>query len=123
MVDFDPAAAPPHLPALVDLDALGARAGDLARRSHAVNSERAYRSDWADFVWWCEAAGRCALPADSITVGAYLTDRSGILKVATLNRRIAAIMAAAQALPHRVSMDPLDATDQGRADFKSRPAI
>jgi hypothetical protein len=30
---------------------------------------------------------------------------------------------SAQALPHRVSMDPLDATDQGRADFKSRPAI
>jgi hypothetical protein len=52
---------------------------------------------------WCRAAGLLALPAEPTTAGAYLTDRAGSLKVATLNHRIAAITAA-----HRTGGQGLD---------------
>ena len=60
-------------------------------------------SDWADFSAWCNSAERLALPADPVTIGAYLSDRSGILKVSTLNRRLAAITAM-----HRLGGHGLD---------------
>lgn len=83
------------LPALpLDLEEIGARAAELARYSRSPATERAYRSDWTDFAGWCERAGLPALPAAATTVGAYLSDRAGSLKVATLSRRIAAITAA-----------------------------
>ena len=83
------------LPALpVDLSDLAARAAEFARRSRSAATERAYRSDWADFSGWCDRAGVSPLPAAPATVGAYLSDRAGLLKVATLNRRIAAITVA-----------------------------
>jgi len=83
------------LPALpVDLSDLAARAAEFARRSRSAATERAYRSDWADFSGWCDRAGVSPLPAAPATVGAYLSDRAGSLKVATLNRRIAAITVA-----------------------------
>ena len=83
------------LPALpVDLSDLAARAAEFARGSRSAATERAYRSDWADFSGWCDRAGVSPLPAAPATVGAYLSDRAGSLKVATLNRRIAAITVA-----------------------------
>jgi integrase len=83
------------LPALpLDLGEIGARAAELARTSRSAATERAYRSDWADFAAWCRDAGLVDLPAEATTVGAYLADRADRLKVATLNRRIAAITAA-----------------------------
>jgi site-specific recombinase XerD len=87
----------------IDLAELGARAANFARTSRSAATERAYRSDWADFSSWCERAGLPALPADPTTVGAYLSDRAGSLRVATLNRRIAAITAA-----HRIAGLGLD---------------
>jgi hypothetical protein len=82
------------LPALpLDLGQIGVRPADLARSSRSAATERAYRSDWADFAAWCGDAGLVELPAEATTVGAYLADRADRLKVATLNRRIAAITA------------------------------
>jgi hypothetical protein len=78
----------------IDLVELGTRAADFARHSRAPATERAYGSDWRDFAAWCDRAGQLALPAEPTTVGAYLTDRASPLKVATLNRRLAAITAA-----------------------------
>ena len=49
------------------------------------------------------ARGLPALPADPTTVGPYLSAHAGTLKVATLNRRIAAITAA-----HRIAGLGLD---------------
>jgi len=83
------------LPALpVDLSDLAARAAEFARSSRSAATERAYRSDWTDFSGWCERAGLSPLPAAPATVGAYLSPRTGELKVATLHRRLAAITAA-----------------------------
>jgi hypothetical protein len=78
-------------------------AAEFARRSRAPATESAYASDWADFAAWCNSAERLALPADPVTIGAYLSDRSGILKVSTLNRRLAAIAAK-----HRLAGHSLD---------------
>ena len=77
-----------------DLAELGARAADFARASRSENTRRAYRSDWSDFEAWCTAAGLAALPTAPTTLGAYLTDRAGRLKAATLSRRVAAITSA-----------------------------
>lgn len=74
-------------------DDIGRTAAEFARRARAPATESAYASDWADFSDWCNAAERVALPAEPITVGAYLSDRSGVLRVSTLNRRLAAIAA------------------------------
>lgn len=92
------------LPALpLDLGQIGARAAELARSSRSAATERAYRSDWADFSAWCRDAGLVDLPAEPTTVGAYLADRADRLKVATLGRRIAAITAA-----HRIAGQGFD---------------
>jgi integrase len=82
---------------------IGRTAAEFARHSRAPATESAYASDWADFAFWCNSAERLALPADPVTIGAYLSDRSGILKVSTLNRRLAAITAK-----HRLGGHGLD---------------
>jgi integrase len=90
------------LPAVRTSD-IGRTAAEFARHSRAPATESAYASDWADFTAWCVFAERLALPADPVTIGAYLSDRSGILKVSTLNRRLAAITAM-----HRLGGHGLD---------------
>jgi hypothetical protein len=82
---------------------IGRTAAEFARHSRAPATESAYASDWADFAAWCNSAERIALPAEPVTIGAYLSDRSGILKVSTLNRRLAAITAM-----HRLGGHGLD---------------
>ena len=95
----------------IDLAELGARAVALARKSRSPVTERAYRSDWADFSSWCSGAGLVALPA-AATVGAYLASKAGDLKVATLNRRIAAITAA-----HRMAGEGFDGLSRAGPRF------
>jgi integrase len=93
-----------HPPALLPHSAdIGHTAAEFARRARSPATDSAYASDWCDFTAWCEAAERLALPAEPVTIGAYLSDRSGILKVSTLNRRLAAITAM-----HRLSGLGLD---------------
>jgi integrase len=82
---------------------IGRTPAEFARHSRAPATESAYASDWADFSAWCNSAERLALPAEPVTIGAYLSDRSGILKVSTLNRRLAAITAM-----HRLGGHGLD---------------
>jgi site-specific recombinase XerD len=95
-----------RLPALrVDLADIGARAAEFARSARSSATQRAYRSDWADFDSWCTSIGLTALPAEPATIGAYLSDKAGELKVSTLTRRLAAIAAA-----HRLAGFPFDAS-------------
>ena len=98
-------AAVPSLPEIGHSAAdIGRTAGEFARRSRAPATESAYASDWADFSAWCNSAERLALPADPVT-DRRLSFRpvSGILKVSTLNRRLAAITAM-----HRLGGHGLD---------------
>ncbi|MEM0960934.1 MAG: site-specific integrase [Bacteroidota bacterium] len=100
-----------HLPARssaplapVEADAESARRFAEAARSDATL--RAYRSDWADFTAWCDDRGLAAMPATPETVALYIASRAEAgpddergrptapLKVATLERRLAAISQA-----------------------------
>lgn len=72
------------------------RAYMAAEKSSATR--RAYASDWSHFSAWCEAAGEISLPAEPITVGRYLAQLADAgRKVATIERRVAAIRAAHKA--------------------------
>ena len=39
----------------------------------AANTQRAYAGDWKRFTTWCREHGREALPADVLTVAAFVT--------------------------------------------------
>ncbi|WP_412070594.1 site-specific integrase [Rubrivirga sp. IMCC43871] len=90
--------------ALVKGDAEAARRFAEAARSEATL--RAYRSDWADFSGWCAERERNPMPATAETVALYIASRAEVgpddahgrptplLKVATLDRRLAAISQA-----------------------------
>ena len=48
----------------------------LAVSRRALNTERAYRFDWADFSGWCLRAGVSPLPATSDTLQLYCIDQA-----------------------------------------------
>lgn len=68
-----------------------AQAAGYAAQASAAATRRAYKSDWADWTAWCDLAGLSPLPAEPAALGAYLAEHAGILSVATLARRVAAI--------------------------------
>ncbi len=57
----------------------------------SVNTRRAYRADWADFVAWCASQRRRALPATPATVAAYVAWSGERHRPSTVHRRLAAI--------------------------------
>lgn len=78
-------------PATVGLEAFADQARKYADQARATNTRRAYASDVRAFAAWCEVRGEDALPASAAAVLAYLIDHATTLKVATLQRRLAAI--------------------------------
>ena len=84
------------LPAGAHLDPSPAisAAEDFARASRSEATRRAYRSDWSHFTAWCADHGAIFLPAAPGAVAAYLADLASDHKVATIQRRLAAINAA-----------------------------
>lgn len=72
------------------------KVADLRRASKAENTQRAYQSDWAKWLRWCQDNAVVALPAHADTVSAYLADQAGVCKVATLARYLATISKAHQ---------------------------
>ncbi|PAP74181.1 site-specific integrase [Rubrivirga marina] len=99
-----PAPRRSHVPSPLQADAEAARRFAEASRSDATL--RAYRSDWADFAGWCDERSVLAMPATPETVALYIASRAEAgpdddrgrptapLKVATLERRLAAISQA-----------------------------
>jgi integrase len=74
------------------------QAREFIRASKAENTLRGYRSDWRNFVAWCEAFGVCPLPALPEVVAAYIAECAGRLKVGTIQRRLNAIAEAHKAV-------------------------
>ncbi len=65
------------------------------------STRRAYKADWADFTTWCDRAGEMALPATPVSVAKYIAQLAdGGRKVATIERRIAAIRSVHKAAGH-----------------------
>ena len=124
--------SPPDLaPFTTDAEA----AQDFARASRAENTKRAYRTDWADFTYWCGERGRASLPASTETVALYISSRAAgernengtwhtrPLKVATLQRRLSAINQAHRTKgvppPAKRSEEPLHSVWAGIVRKKS----
>src|SRR6266849_5283492 len=62
--------------------------------TRADSTRRAYASDWRDFLSWCEAHHLQALPAAPESVALYITQLAKRRRVATVQRRLAAISQA-----------------------------
>ena len=73
------------------LQAFADQARHYADQSRAANTRRAYASDVRAFADWCTRRGEASMPASPAAVLAYLIDHATTLKVATLQRRLAAI--------------------------------
>ena len=71
--------------------ALETEVAELRSHALAANSQRGYTADWRNFIAWCTARGREALPASADTATLYMVDRSATLANASLTRAIAAI--------------------------------
>jgi site-specific recombinase XerD len=85
----------------VSLVDVAARAAEYAQARRAERTWRGYRSDWRQFTAWCGAHDLVSLPASADVVAAYLADRAGTLKVATLQRHLSSI-----AVVHREAGHP-----------------
>ena len=82
------------------LPGLTAQAQKYVEAAKSENTRRAYRSDWAHFVSWCQEKALAALPADPASLILYLTEFAGQAKVSTLTRRLSAISQAHQLAGH-----------------------
>lgn len=65
-----------------------------ARQALSPATLRAYKSDWADFLSWCRAAGANPVPAAPETVAAYLASMATTHARATIERRLVSITQA-----------------------------
>jgi site-specific recombinase XerD len=99
----------PNLPAIIEPQNLPAVAAEIAakakgyaKQAKAENTRRAYAADWRAFQAWCDAHREQAMPAPATTLLAYLVDQAGILKVATLERRLSAIREAHRYAGHEL---------------------
>lgn len=88
----------PHPGALLaSLGATAEQARTLLDEATPENTRRAYRLDWQDFTSWCEPRRFQPLPASPETLLYYLTELAVRYKVATIERRLAAISQVHQA--------------------------
>lgn len=62
-----------------------------SRSAHAVNTRRAYQSDWSHFSTWCEQRRFANLPAAAETVAIYVSDLASNSALSTLRRRLVTI--------------------------------
>ena len=99
------------------------QADDYIRASRSDNTLRAYRSDWQQFVGWCNRRRLSPLPAAEATVCRYLAEQAEQDKVATLARRVASISQAHQAagLPSPTLSLSVRATLKGIRRKKNQP--
>jgi integrase len=74
------------------------QAREFIRASKAENTLRGYRSDWRNFVAWCEGHGVCPLPAMPEVVASYIAECAGRLRVGTIQRRLNPIAEAHKAV-------------------------
>ncbi len=71
-----------------------ARVAEYAQQSKSDNTWKAYRADLRDFTAWCNAHRLAPLPASPEMVAAYIAELAAKRKVATIQRRLAAISQA-----------------------------
>ena len=81
----------------LELARLDEQARNYVRESKAANTRRAYASDWAHWITWCQRRGLTPLPAPAESVVLFATDMAASRKVSTIIRRLSVISQAHQA--------------------------
>jgi hypothetical protein len=125
-LDTPLAGLPPELPAQLagELAELIEDAERHAAAAQAINTTRAYASDWKQFAAWCERYRVEPLPAPAAVVGLYLTSlaKRG-LAVSTIRRRAAAIARAhrSSSTPNRPDRAPYEPSAPGSTPPRSPP--
>lgn len=95
----------PHAELLAELEDLADQTRAYVAATRAASTLRAYASDWRDFLGWCEAHHVQALPASPEAVALYLTQLAPTRRVATVQRRLAAISQTHQDAGHPTPTD------------------
>ncbi len=93
---MSPALAQPDDSTSILNPSLAQQTEELIQNSRSSHTKLSYRSDWNDFVTWCQTRGDFALPASPVTVGQYLTYLAlhRRLKASTIQRRMSSISQA-----------------------------
>ena len=76
---------------ITDIKKLQTETLENLQSSKSKNTVRAYRSDIADFIGFCNRHNLNYLPANPNTVSLYLTNLSKTSKFSTLKRRLASL--------------------------------
>ena len=84
----------------IELGDLAMDARDFIAASRSENTDRSYRTGWAQFTEWCGARALETLPAEPETVALFVADLARTAKPATIDARLAAISAAHRAAGH-----------------------
>jgi site-specific recombinase XerD len=76
------------------------RAREFADSAKSANTRRAYRSDFQHFATWCHDRALTSLPATPETMALYLSDLAAAYKLASIERKRAAIVEAHKLANH-----------------------
>jgi len=95
---------PASLAVSQELEAIAQRAAELARRSKADNTLRAYRSAWKQYALWCARFDFEPVGADPQVVAMHIAAIADRLAPATVRLRLSAIVAAHRMLG--LQLDP-----------------
>lgn len=91
-------------PRRLSTERLAESARAYVEASKAPNTLRAYRSDWADFAFWCGAEAVSPLPAAPEIIAMYLTALADAgARASTIQRRLSAVSQAHQLAGHEPS--------------------
>jgi site-specific recombinase XerC len=77
------------IPSITDGNRL--TASDFMGGAYSSATLRAYHADFGHFSAWCECRNLAFLPPTEQTVGDYLADQTGVVKMNTMKRRLASI--------------------------------
>ena len=75
--------------------------------AYSDNTLRAYKTDFEEFIRWCETRDLCPLPSSPETVSEFVTTEAKRLKPATIRRRVVSIGRI-----HRFSRNPDPSKDE-----------
>ncbi len=81
----------------VSVQQLADEVSRLIEGAKSSATRKAYRSDWKQFEFWCQARCLAALPAAAETIALYLADLQRTHKPATLQRKLASLNRAHEA--------------------------
>jgi len=81
-----------------DIKGTSEKAKKYILHAKANNTIKSYKSDWRDFVAYCQARDVSCLSADASTIANYVADMAETKKVSTIVRRLSSISQAHQAV-------------------------